>query len=212
VARSTGGKSLMIGRASLHARSQPARNLSIDQQLQGPRSTRSRASIVMIDAPRMTCEQRTTGKARRAAVSKHAVAHPNGQAARAGTDCFTLPLGWQLRLRYPGGVQPEGALARHRCGGAATCLSTSVLGLPGQANRCGSPSRTHVLVRRMQATAAAPPQQLTTMPRSAFSFSSTVLSSTRFMNWSKPRSTPVTWRFAFSLTAAGVAAGSGIVV
>lgn len=46
-------------------------------------------------------------------------------------------------------------------------------------------------------------QRLTTMPRSAFSFSSTVLSSTRFINWSKPRSTPVTWRLAFSLTAIG---------
>ena len=39
------------------------------------------------------------------------------------------------------------------------------------------------------------------MPRSAFSFSSTAPSSTRFMNWSKPRSTPLTWRLAFSLTA-----------
>lgn len=40
------------------------------------------------------------------------------------------------------------------------------------------------------------------MPKSALSFSSTVLSSTMFMNWSKPRSTPVTCRLAFSLTAA----------
>jgi len=40
----------------------------------------------------------------------------------------------------------------------------------------------------------------TTMPMSVFSFSSTALSSTMFMNWSKPRSTPVTCRFALRET------------
>ncbi len=38
------------------------------------------------------------------------------------------------------------------------------------------------------------------MPMSVFSFSSTALSSTMFINWSKPRSTPVTCRFALSET------------
>lgn len=49
----------------------------------------------------------------------------------------------------------------------------------------------------------------TTMPRSALSFSSTVLSRTMFMNWSKPLSTPVTCRFALSFTA-GTAVGHGV--
>ena len=39
--------------------------------------------------------------------------------------------------------------------------------------------------------------------RSVSDTSSTVLSSTMFMNWSKPRRFPVTWRLAFSLTARG---------
>ena len=44
---------------------------------------------------------------------------------------------------------------------------------------------------------------LTTMPISFLSapLISTVLSSTRFMNWSNPRSTPITFLPAFSLTA-----------
>ena len=58
---------------------------------------------------------------------------------------------------------------------------------------------------RQAGATSGPP--LTTMPRSALSFSSTVLSSTMFMNWSKPRSTPVTWRLAFSLTAGGGVCG-----
>jgi hypothetical protein len=41
------------------------------------------------------------------------------------------------------------------------------------------------------------------MPMSDFVLSSTVLSSTRFMNWSKPRSVPVTCRLALSATAEG---------
>ena len=44
-------------------------------------------------------------------------------------------------------------------------------------------------------------QGLTTMPMSDLVLSSTVLSSTRFMNWSNPRSVPVTCRLAFSATA-----------
>jgi len=44
-------------------------------------------------------------------------------------------------------------------------------------------------------------QQLTTMPMSDLVLSSTVLSSTRFMNWSNPRSVPVTCRLALSATA-----------
>lgn len=45
-------------------------------------------------------------------------------------------------------------------------------------------------------------QWLTTMPMSVFSLplTSTVLSTTRFMNWSKPRSVPTTIRLAFNLT------------
>jgi hypothetical protein len=44
---------------------------------------------------------------------------------------------------------------------------------------------------------------LTTMPISVVSLplTSNVLSSTRFMNWSNPRKTPTTFRFAFSFTA-----------
>ncbi len=41
----------------------------------------------------------------------------------------------------------------------------------------------------------------TTMPMSVFILSSTDWSSTMFMNWSNPRITPVTWRFALSVTA-----------
>eukprot|EP00215_Chloropicon_roscoffensis_P002240 CAMPEP_0198462922 /NCGR_PEP_ID=MMETSP1456-20131121/1334_1 /TAXON_ID=1461544 ORGANISM="Unidentified sp., Strain RCC1871" /NCGR_SAMPLE_ID=MMETSP1456 /ASSEMBLY_ACC=CAM_ASM_001119 /LENGTH=62 /DNA_ID=CAMNT_0044188241 /DNA_START=58 /DNA_END=246 /DNA_ORIENTATION=+ len=41
---------------------------------------------------------------------------------------------------------------------------------------------------------------ITTIPHSVFSLSSVVWSSTMFMNWSKPRNTPVTWRLAFSVT------------
>ena len=44
-------------------------------------------------------------------------------------------------------------------------------------------------------------RRLTTMPMSDLVLSSTVLSSTRFMNWSNPRSVPVTCRLAFSATA-----------
>lgn len=46
-------------------------------------------------------------------------------------------------------------------------------------------------------------KELTTMPISFLSlpFISTVLSNTRFMNWSKPRKTPTTTRLALSLTA-----------
>ena len=39
------------------------------------------------------------------------------------------------------------------------------------------------------------------MPMSDLVLSSTVLSSTRFMNWSKPRRVPVTCRLALSATA-----------
>jgi hypothetical protein len=44
---------------------------------------------------------------------------------------------------------------------------------------------------------------LTTMPISVVSFplTSNVLSSTKFMNWSKPRRTPITFRLAFNFTA-----------
>ncbi len=44
---------------------------------------------------------------------------------------------------------------------------------------------------------------LTTMPISVVSFplTSNVLSSTKFMNWSKPRRTPTTFRLAFNFTA-----------
>lgn len=52
---------------------------------------------------------------------------------------------------------------------------------------------------------------LTTMPMSCLSFMSTVLSSTQFMNWSNPRSVPVTCRLAFSVTVGGRArAASGV--
>lgn len=46
-------------------------------------------------------------------------------------------------------------------------------------------------------------EKLTTMPISFFSspLTSTVLSITRFINWSNPRSVPTTVRLAFSLTA-----------
>lgn len=45
--------------------------------------------------------------------------------------------------------------------------------------------------------------KLTTIPISflSFPFSSTVLSTTRFINWSNPRSVPTTVRLALSLTA-----------
>ena len=39
------------------------------------------------------------------------------------------------------------------------------------------------------------------MPMSVLFFSSTALSRTMFMNWSKPRSTPVTCLLAFRATA-----------
>ena len=42
---------------------------------------------------------------------------------------------------------------------------------------------------------------LTTIPMSCFILSSTAPSSTMFMNWSKPRSVPVTARLAFRETA-----------
>ena len=45
----------------------------------------------------------------------------------------------------------------------------------------------------------------TTMPMSDLAFSSTVLSRTQFMNWSKPRSTPVTCLFWLIVTAAAAA-------
>lgn len=44
-------------------------------------------------------------------------------------------------------------------------------------------------------------QRRTTMPMSALVLESTVVSSTRFMNWSKPRSTPTTARLPFRWTA-----------
>lgn len=45
--------------------------------------------------------------------------------------------------------------------------------------------------------------RMTIMPMSTLSFSSTALSSTRFMNWSKPRSVPVTCLLALRCTAGG---------
>jgi hypothetical protein len=71
----------------------------------------------------------------------------------------------------------------------------------GQCGGCTQPA--YMQQQQQQHSAAWRVLPLTTIPMSALSFSSTVASSTRFMNWSKPRSTPVTCRFAFSLTAAG---------
>ena len=50
------------------------------------------------------------------------------------------------------------------------------------------------------------------MPMSDLVLSSTVLSSTRFMNWSNPRSVPVTCRLALSATAEGDAGTSQVKV
>lgn len=51
------------------------------------------------------------------------------------------------------------------------------------------------------AAAAAAVAERTTMPMSVLAFMSTVWSSTMFMNWSKPRSVPVTCLLAFRVTA-----------
>lgn len=51
--------------------------------------------------------------------------------------------------------------------------------------------------------------RMTTMPMSTLRFSSTAASSTRFMNWSKPRSVPVTCRLAFRWTARAGRGGVG---
>jgi hypothetical protein len=50
----------------------------------------------------------------------------------------------------------------------------------------------------------------TTMPMSAFVLVSTVPSSTRFMNWSNPRSTPMTPLLPFSWTAGAQASRASV--
>ena len=62
------------------------------------------------------------------------------------------------------------------------------------------PMHSEVHVQKFQTTISK--RKPTTIPISVLSFplTSTVLSTTRFMNWSNPRSVPITTRFAFSLT------------
>lgn len=99
---------------------------------------------------------------------------------------------------------PEGLPCTCKAVGPAAALFLRVLALRcpwGQHTQDAAPQHQ----QGTQAGSAAP----TTMPMSVLVFMSTVWSSTTFMNWSKPRSVPVTCRLALRMTAGRSSSGGG---
>lgn len=162
--------------------------------------------MVMILLPRITCEQRVErGGARTSAQCCSCAASACAPSLALGPQRSWPPQTHRRRpaaalwrrlacapLAWPAPAAP-GARQDHAHSSSAATLPFAA----AKALRRRAPALLKVANPR--------PWALTTMPMSCFCLMSTVLSRTRFMNGSKPRSVPVTWRLALSVTAAPAA-------
>lgn len=134
--------------------------------------------------------------------AQHAVpCQHGGMGATSRGTCAAKACIWQPGMQMAawhvhacvGSMAEDNQAALPGCG--ACTLHTALAGLETKRRAC---TRCDRVVYSADKARAAP--LLTTMPMSTLSLSSTVASSTRFMNWSNPRRVPVTCLFALSRT------------